>query len=241
MGKAQGKAQGKAYAYIRVSTHEQAVEGVSLAAQEASIRAYAAMRGLELAGIYRDNGISAGKPLETREGGAAMLADLRKGGAAHVIVTRLDRAFRDTVDALQNVKAWDKGSVSFHVVDLGGAAMDTGSATGRFFLSILASLGELERGLIGERTASALAHKKAHHESYSPTPLGYRVEDGRLHADAQEMDTVKRISAMRDNGDSYHTIARTLNEAGVKTKRGGRWHASTVRYIVKNNLYEGAA
>jgi len=59
----------QAVLYVRVSTEEQATEGVSLEAQETSLRAYCAMRGLEVAELVIDAGVSAGKPLATREGG----------------------------------------------------------------------------------------------------------------------------------------------------------------------------
>ena len=59
----------EALGYIRVSTEEQAREGVSLAAQEARLRAYCTAAGLTLVDIMRDEGVSASKPLNTRPAG----------------------------------------------------------------------------------------------------------------------------------------------------------------------------
>ena len=57
----------------------------------------------------------------------------------------------------------------------------------------------------------------------------------------EEADTVRRIMRMRKQAHlSYHEIARRLNEEGVATKRGGRWHAGTVRRVVLNPLYRGS-
>ena len=64
--------------YIRVSTDEQARQGVSLDAQEGRLRAYCAMRGLEVVDIIRDEGVSAFKHLDKRPGGAHLLQLLAK-------------------------------------------------------------------------------------------------------------------------------------------------------------------
>ena len=71
----------KAIAYIRVSTQEQATEGVSLDAQRAKLNAYAAFRGLDL-DIIVDAGVSAAKPLAKRPGGARLLAAVKSGAVA---------------------------------------------------------------------------------------------------------------------------------------------------------------
>src|SRR5687768_2282197 len=96
-----------AVGYVRVSTEEQAREGVSLEAQEAKLHAYCALQGLELVRIYRDEGISAGKPLASRPEGGALLAELARTGARHVIALKLDRLFRDAVDCLRTAREWD--------------------------------------------------------------------------------------------------------------------------------------
>jgi DNA invertase Pin-like site-specific DNA recombinase len=105
----------KAVSYCRVSTEEQAHEGVSLAAQEARVRAYCAASGLSLVESIRDERVSAAKPLATRPGGAALLRALARRRAKHVVVVTLDRAFRSTLDCLATVQAWDRAGVSLHL------------------------------------------------------------------------------------------------------------------------------
>ena len=72
---------------------------------------------------------------------------------------KLDRMFRNAGDCLATVEAWDRAGVALHVVDLGGNAIDTTSAAGRFMLVVLAGAAEMERNLIRERTKAALAVK----------------------------------------------------------------------------------
>jgi site-specific DNA recombinase len=58
--------------------------------------------------------------------------------------------------------------------------------------------------------------------------------------DPDEAQTIRRIYAMRQQGMSYRVIADVLNSEGIPTKRGGKWYAGTVRYILDNPKYRGA-
>jgi len=226
----------KAIGYIRVSTDEQAASGLGLEAQREQIRAYAKLRGLELAGVITEAGISAGIPFAQRPGGAEVLRAIDAGTTA-VVVLKLDRAFRNTVDALETVTAWDKRGVGLHVLDLGGNAVDTRSASGRFLLTVLAALGEMERLQIGERTASALGSKRARGEKTGGgVPFGFVLSaDGRaLIPCPKEGGTAKKIIRMRKRGKSLRAIAERLNLDGIRTKGGAEWKASQVKAAAVN-------
>lgn len=229
----------KAVCYIRVSTQEQVREGVSLAAQEERICAYCTMAGLEIVAVIRDEGISGSKPLVVRPGGAELLGMLnnKKNKIQHVVALKLDRLFRDAEDALHQTKAWDKAGVDFHLVDMGGQSFNTASPMGRMMLTMMAGFAEMERGLIAERTEAALAHKKAHREAYAPTPMGFDREGNSLVVNEEEQRAVKFIREQREAGKSLRDIAGQLNDQGIPTKKGGKWHASTIKYILNNNLY----
>src|SRR5919108_4377485 len=146
--------------YCRVSTEEQAKEGVSLDAQEARIRAYCASAGLALTQIIRDEGVSASKPLSSRPGGAALLRAVARRQFRHVVVVTLDRAFRNTIDCLTTVQAWDLAHVALHLVDHGGQSINTKTAVGRMFLTMLAGFAEMERRVPPGRRTPAVADKK---------------------------------------------------------------------------------
>jgi DNA invertase Pin-like site-specific DNA recombinase len=222
-----------AVGYIRVSTDEQATSGLSLKHQEQRIRAYAEVNGLTLVALVRDNGVSAGKALAERKGGKAVLDLLAASTARHVIALKLDRLFRSTVDALTASDAWNKAGVGLHLVDHGGQSINTASAVGRMFLTMLAGFAEFERGLIRERTKAALATKKTRGEAVSGPTLGFNRYGDRLVENAAEQALIRRIHALRTKGASLHDIAGTLNRENVPTKRGGdAWHASTVRNIL---------
>lgn len=99
----------------------------------------------------------------------------KKPLAAHVIAVKLDRPFFDAADALYQKTGWgwDRAGVALHLVDIGGQSLNTASAMGWMILTMMAGFAELERNLIAERTADALAHKKAHHTPYGPPPIGF--------------------------------------------------------------------
>jgi DNA invertase Pin-like site-specific DNA recombinase len=231
----------QAVCYIRMSTEEQAKGGVSLAAQEEKLLAYCQLTGLEPVAMIREEGVSGGKLLGARPGGAELLALVAARKAQHIVALKLDRLFRDAADALNQTKTWDKGGVALHLVDMGGQTLNTASAMGRFFLNVMAGFAELERNLIAERTGTAMAHKKAHREAYAPTPYGYDREGNALKENPGELANVAQIQAWRTAGWTLGEIAQELTRRQIPTKRGGSWYPGTVKYLLENNLYAGVA
>lgn len=125
--------------------------------------------------------------------------------------------------------------VALHLIDLGGQAIDTRSAAGHFFLTVMAGAAEMERNLVRERTRTALDHKRAKGERLGTTPLGFVTPEpgAPMQPDAAELEAVRLIILRRraKKKASFRAIAAELAERGHKTKRGGAWHASTVRSI----------
>jgi DNA invertase Pin-like site-specific DNA recombinase len=226
----------KAIAYTRCSTQEQADSGLGLDAQATRIRAYCAMRSLDLSRIITDPGVSGGKPLADRPGGQALFEAIRAYKAKAVVMLKLDRMFRNAGDCLNTVEAWDKSGIALHVVDLGGNAIDTTSAAGRFMLVVLAGAAEMERNLTRERTRSALAVKKTNGQRVGTVPYGYDLaEDGdTLIENEAEQAVVTDIQAMRGKGLTLKRIAGELTKRGVRTKTGkskGWSHQAVARIL----------
>jgi len=223
-----------AVVYCRVSTREQALEGVSLAAQEAALRAYCTLRNLDVAAVVVDAGVSGGKPLATRDGGRRVLDLVESGAVGSVVAYKLDRLFRDACDCLAVTAEWDRQEVALHLVDLGGQSIDTSTAMGRFILTVLAGAAEMERNQIRERTAAALAHKRSKGEKTGGRcPFGYRLAaDGvHLETDDDEQRVIALVSALRADGLSLRAVAERLNADNVPA-RGKRWHTTTVARVV---------
>ena len=231
----------KALGYIRVSTEEQAVEGVSLPVQEAKIRSYCQMHDLDLVRIIADEGTSAARKLSQRQGGSELLKVVESGEVGHVIVLKLDRLFRRAGEALSETENWERRDIVLHLVDQKGASISTRNSLGRFFFVMLAGVAEMERGLIAERTVAAMEHRKSQRQAYSPTPYGFDRVGDQLRENAKELATVERIRDLRAEGLSLGKIAARLNREGVPTKNGKKWYGSTVNYILRNSLYRQSA
>ena len=225
-----------AIGYARCSTQEQADSGLGLEVQEERIRAYCIMRKLDLLEIVTDPGVSGGKPLAKREGGNQLLNVIAKRKAQAVVMLKLDRMFRNAGDCLSTVEAWEKAGVALHVIDLGGNAIDTTSAAGRFMLVVLAGAAEMERNLIRERTKSAMAIKKANGQRVGTIPYGYDLAEDNvmLVPNEYEQGVIRDIRAMRSVGQTLQGIAEALTDARVptKTKRSKRWGHPAVSRIV---------
>jgi site-specific DNA recombinase len=220
-----------AIGYVRVSTEDQAKEGVSLDNQRAKIEAYCQLKDLDLSEIVEDAGISA-KNLR-RVGVQKVLKLARKREVDAVVVYKLDRIFRSRVDALETTKAFDKWGVSFHSIE---ETLDTRSAMGRFFFTLTAALAEMERRLIGERTKAALAHRRSKSEKTGgDVPYGYDLTPaGILIKNETEQEVIRFIRRLNRDGYSLRRICRELEREGHLTKnRSEIWQPSTIWKILR--------
>lgn len=225
----------KAIGYVRVSTDKQADKGVSLEAQAEKIRAMAVVQGVELLDILIDAGESA-KTLD-RPGMERLQAMVNRREVQCVIIAKLDRLTRSVKDLAELLEDFQKKGVSLVSV---AETLDTGSAVGRLMLNLLVSVSQWERETIGERTATALRHKKAHQRVYNHVPYGFQRDADTLVPDAQEQAIISRVKLCRENGWTLRKIADALNEQGVPTKNGGRWQAQTINNLLQNSLYKAA-
>lgn len=221
----------KAVGYIRVSTSEQALEGVSLDAQRAKIAAWATANDYEMAGIYEDAGIT-GTSLDKRPGLKEAISQTGKGMALVAYsISRIARSTRDMLQIADQIQS--KGADLVSLTE----KIDTTTAAGKMVFRMLAVLSEFERDVIAERTSGALAHKKARREVYSPVPLGFAAKDGRLLPSEEEMMIVADIRSMRLAGHSLREIAAHLNDKGIAGKKGGKFHASTINAVLNNQIH----
>lgn len=223
-----------AIGYVRVSTEEQAKTGISLDAQEDRIRAYCAMAGLDLVEIIRDEGVSGAKPIDKRPGGPGLQGAIRRG-VRHVVALKLDRMFRTALEALTTAETWERQAVALHLVDQGGTSINSGGAMGRFFFTMLAAVAEMERNMIRERTAAALAHLKAEGKRAGTVPFGFRLAgDGpELAEDPAEQAALSVLRELKAAGFSLREIAAELNRQGFTTRRGTSWRHQYVANLLK--------
>jgi DNA invertase Pin-like site-specific DNA recombinase len=205
-------------AYTRVSTTEQA-DGAGLDAQAHAITREAERRGWPAVCLYMDAGIS-GKAMDKRDALQDALAFVEGQRGSILVVGKLDRLTRSLRDFAELLERSRRRGWSLVALDLN---VDTGTASGEMLASVVASVAQYERRLIGARTRDAMAaHKRA----------GARYGRARLVTE----ETRRYVVTLRIEGRSYATIAAQLNEREVPTVGGGRrWYASTVRAVAAYN------
>jgi site-specific DNA recombinase len=104
---------------------------------------------------------------------------------------------------------------------------------GRFFLTIMGAMAQMERELISERTSAVLQHKKQQGQSLGLVPYGYQRIQGKLEKMPEEQSILRRMKRWRKEGLSYKKIAERLNQKDIKPRRQkASWHSSSVYYIL---------
>jgi site-specific DNA recombinase len=221
----------KTIGYVRVSTQEQADEGVSLAAQSSRIGAYCAARSWDAAEVVHDPAVSA-KSLK-RPGMAKVLAGIRDGSIERVIVVKLDRLTRTAKDQAELIDLCVKHGVALVSIT---EVLDTSTATGRMFLGFRGLISQWEREIIGERTAEMLGYKRQQRNAYGRTPFGWRREDDCLVEVPAEQAALADAHRMDRAGASYREIGAMLTERGVMPHRGKAWYASSVSAVLRSRI-----
>lgn len=219
----------RAIGYVRVSTEEQAREGISLENQRTKIETYCELNDLELVDIFEDAGKS-GKDLN-REGIQCLMDRIKGRSIDAVVVYKLDRLSRRVKDTLSLMELIEKQSVAFHSIT---ERIDTKSAMGKFFLNIMASMNQWERDTISERTRDALRLKMTRNERAGQVPFGYSLaSDGNtLVENRREQEAIRLIKELHEKGHNYSAICRELTRQGHKPL-GRQWHAQSIKNILK--------
>jgi DNA invertase Pin-like site-specific DNA recombinase len=205
----------KVIGYTRCSTREQGDSGLGLAAQRAGLEREAKHRGWDLVDVLEE--VASGAKKENRPILTRALERLRAGEADALLVSKLDRLSRSTIDFATLVEQARKEGWSIVALD---PMIDLTTANGEMFASMLAVLAQWERRLIGERTKAALAVRKA-----EGVRLGRRA--------IIDPDVRALILEAREQGLSLAKTADMLNAQGIPTPEGrGPWRKHHVEGIV---------
>lgn len=193
------------FGYVRVSTVTQAREGESLEAQRRQVTSYAASHGLTLpdSNVFVEAGVSGSIEFEKRPEGKRLVDQV--GAGDMIVFPKLDRAFRNTRDALNVLHEMKAKGVHIHFIDLGGDV--TGNGIGAIVFTILAAFATFERERIATRIREVKQLKKAQGKfTGGKRAFGYDVVDGVKLPRADEQDVIMRMQARRLAGASYRSI-----------------------------------
>lgn len=196
------------------------------ASREAQLAAVRALCGPEVV-AFEDWGLSGQRA--DRPGYQALRAEIAAGRVATVCAYSLSRFGRSTRELLDFVALCQEHGVTLRTKV---ESIDTSTAAGRFALTVLAAVAELEAELARERSAAAREAKRARGDHIGPVPYGRRLVDGRLVEDPARPLT-PLVEAYR-RGGSVLAATRILEAEGVPAPRGGqRWSTSVLTRILR--------
>ena len=217
--------------YLRVSTERQGQSGLGLEAQRAAVAAHMLGRGEVVAEFVEvESGKSADRPQL-----ALALAEAKRAGAV-LLIAKLDRLARN-VAFIANLL---ESGVEVTAADIPEA--------NRFVLHIMAAVAEQEGRAISERTKAALAAAKARGVKLGWSMPSRKAEQRQAarkgvavrvaKADDFAVNVLPIIRDLQASGMPLRGVVSVLNERGVKSARGGKWQATTVRNILARSAGE---
>ena len=228
-------------AYARVSTDKEEQES----SFEAQVRYYTQLIQSNpewvYVDIYADEGIT-GTSIKKRKDFNRMIDDALAGRIDLILTKSVSRFARNTVDSLTTVRKLKEKGVEVYFEKENIYTLDS---KGELLITIMSSLAQEEARNISENTAWGRRKQFAEgkHSLAYKTFLGFdKGPDGGLVVNPEQAETVRRIYSEFLAGRTPYMIAKGLTADGVKTPAGkGIWSPSTVRSILTNEKYYGAA
>ena len=233
----------KVYTYTRVFTAMQ-IDGYSLDAQKARMKAYADFNDYQIVGEYEDAGKS-GKSIEGRASFCRMMEDIKSGkdGVAYVLVFKLSRFGRNAADVLSTLQVMQDFGVNLICVEDG---IDSSKDAGKLMISVLSAVAEIERENIRVQTMEGRI-QKAREGRWNGgfAPYGYRLVDGVLQINEDEAPAIRTIFKQYVNTDTgANGLSKYLETHGFQklARQNGTsplFSATLIRAILKNPVYCG--
>jgi len=215
--------------YIRVSTEDQAKNGVSLENQADRIRQYTQYKEIEIAQEIQDAGVSGGVN-KGRQGFIELLDRVEGGGIDAIVLYSLERLSRDMLTLLALEILLDEYDVELHTVE---GQVDTSTSDGFMNFAMKAFLGEMERRQVKYRTRKAMEHKKSKGKVAGTVSYGFERQGNDLIPNLREQSTIRTVNSMYQSGSRLVDIVRHLNEQGILTRATKEWTPQQVKQIVQ--------
>lgn len=209
--------------YIRVSTEEQARQGLSVDAQIDKCKSFCNARDWKIFKIYKDAGHSAGTM--NRPSLELLMRDANEKKFDIILVYKIDRFSRRLTDLILTLDSLKEKDINFTSVT---EQIDTTSAMGEAFFQIIGVFAQLERGMVKERVELAFERKIKFGEALFRAPFGYIYQNKKLVPHPENSQKIKEIFEMWARGINYKEISEKFSIP-----------SSTLYQIIKNQIYLG--
>jgi len=227
IGSSEDKMENKKVAlYIRVSSDEQRKEGLSIEAQIRRLQQYCNFKKWVIFKIYKDEGVS-GKSIKGRKDFLNMLENSKRGKFSAILVTKIDRAFRNVKEALITLDELKERKIDFVSIS---EDIDTTTAMGKAMFTIISVFAELERSLTRDRNKDIMKDKFERGMMPGKAPFGYCWNKKKkiMEVDKRKSEIVKKAFELTSEGIGYRKICDEL-----KLKPQSYYN------IIKNKVYIG--
>ena len=218
--------------YIRVSTDEQALHGLSLDSQREALTAYAKEHNMQIVDVYADEGITARKALNKRLQFQRLMSDVKQGKIDLILVTKLDRWFRNIKDYHNTQEILEKHNCNWRTIY---ESYDTSTSSGRLHINIMLSVNQDECDRTSERIKAVFKHKLDKKEAVSGSlPMGYKLEDKKIVKDPEYADLVNDVF---DYFELHNNKCATVNY--INDKYNMHYHYNSIIRMLSNPLFKG--
>lgn len=216
------------YIYTRVSTLAQVKTNDSLDIQVAKCSAWASYKFPDVeTKIIKEEAISGSMPMKERPEGSVVFNAAKSGDI--FISYKLDRAFRNTQDALLVAEDFKKRGIGLVLLNMSENDITTDSI-GKLIFTILAAVAEMERETIRDRMKEGKASRKSKGGYVGGVvPFGYRSikdpnqEKGKIKVeDEYEQDIIDQLTYWISKGNTYESWSKVMQAKGIN-KNASAW------------------
>jgi site-specific DNA recombinase len=218
----------RAAIYTRISEADPKTEKTEI--QEKRLRKLATSEGYSIIDVYEDNGKSAWSG-KTRPAFLRLVRDIRQDKFDVILAVAEDRLARNSQEKIGLQAECTKYGITWHT--LAGGTVDPSTASGGLLSTITGAIAEYESTIKAERVRARIEDRaNSGHGSWGTRPFGFEID--RVTPVPEEAEAIRMAYESVIAQVSLYTVAKTLNQRGLKTSRGNEWSYQSVRKLIMN-------